>query len=98
MFSINVALFYWILLNLDPHLRFSLNNIQLLACASSQILREGGIDLLADFIFTINIFGDTGFTFNYTHYFGCLAFCMGDTLALQWLGGFLEGVGKAKRL
>jgi hypothetical protein len=28
-------------------------------------------------------------------YFGVLAFGLGDTLAMQWLGGYVEGVGKA---
>ena len=62
------------------------------------MLREGGIDLiLSDFINTVNILNDTGFDFESVHCFGLLAFFIGDTLALQWLGGFVEGVGKAKR-
>ena len=28
-------------------------------------------------------------------FFGFVGFAIGDTLALQWIGGFLEGVGKA---
>lgn len=91
-------MFYWILLNLDPHLRFTFNNIQLLACAPAVTLKEQGLDLLLDdFVTSINKLNESGIELNGENYHGFLAFCMGDTLALQWLGGFVEGVGKAKR-
>jgi hypothetical protein len=62
------------------------------------MLREGGIDfILTDFINTINSLNEIGFDFESVHYFGFLAFCIEDSLALHWLGGFLEGVGRAKR-
>jgi hypothetical protein len=28
-------------------------------------------------------------------HYGSVGFAIGDTLAVQWLGGFLEGVGQA---
>ena len=91
-------MFYWILLNLDSHMRFSFNNIQLLACAPAKVLKNQGIDLLLeDFISSINSLNENGIDINGEKHYAFLAFCMGDTLALQWLGGFVEGVGTAYR-
>jgi hypothetical protein len=56
--------------------------------------------LLRDFIITINQLNtEEGLEIklknNFTKIFGFLGFGIGDTLALQCLGGFVEGVGKA---
>ena len=67
---------------------------------SKEIKDSDCFPLLSDFINTINQLNtETGLHLlvknETTMYFGFVGFGIGDTLALQWLGGFLEGVGKA---
>ena len=92
-------IFFWALLNLPPSIRYNLCNIKLLAIAKSSITKSSAIELLQDFISSINKFSTAGLEVNHKgtkkKYFGDLAFALGDTLALHWLGGFLEGVGTA---
>ena len=60
-------LLYWALLNIDPCHRFNLININLLAIAPTEIIRNQGLDLLLDdFLETINELDESGinFTFN----------------------------------
>ena len=77
-------------------------NINLLAIAPTEIIRNQGLDLLLnDFVETLNELDEIGiyFTFNNQKqiFHGFLAFCLGDNLALHWIGGFFESMGKAKR-
>ena len=95
-------MFYWCLLNLPASVRYNLVNIKLLAVAKSDCLNENNIRLLLhNFIETMNKLNRTGIelTINgkFEHLNAFLAFALGDTLALQWLGGFVVGVGSAKK-
>ena len=88
-------------MNLSPDVRYNLCNIKLLAIVKSKEIKNSDCSpLLSDFINTINKLNtETGLYLSVknetTVHFGFLGFGIGDTLALQWLGGFLEGVGKA---
>ena len=96
-----LAVFYWVLLNLSPEVRFNFCNIKLIAIAKTKDLRETDcFALLTDFIMTINQLNSSdGLQLDVlgkiVTFFGFVGFAIGDTLALQWIGGFLEGVGKA---
>ena len=75
-------------------------NIHLLAIAQSQVIKKQGLDvLLNNFIVTINELNINGLSlkiFNERKLFhGFLAFCLGDNLALHWIGGFFENMSKA---
>jgi hypothetical protein len=75
-------------------------NIHLLAIAQSQVIKQQGLDvLLNNFIVTINKLNINGLSlkiFNERKLFhGFLAFCLGDNLALHWIGGFFENMSKA---
>ena len=93
-------MFYWTLLNIHPALRYNLMNIHLLAIAPTQIIKKQGLDLLLnDFIETINELNANGIYFMHNNqnilFHGILAFCLGDNLALHWIGDFFESMSKA---
>jgi hypothetical protein len=95
-------MFYWCLLNLPLNVRYNLVNIKLLAISKSDYLNEQNVKLLlTDFIETANKLYSTGIEFiingELQKLFGIIVFALGDTLGLQWLGGFVEGVGKANK-
>jgi hypothetical protein len=75
-------------------------NIHLLAIAQSQVIKQQGLDVLINnFIVTINELNINGLSlkiFNERKLIhGFLAFCLGDNLALHWIGGFFENMSKA---
>lgn len=91
------------LLNLPPEVRFNFCNIKLLAVVKSKDIRIAKNYLLfSEFINTLNhLNSKDGLEVKINNInstiFGFLGFVIGDTLALQWLGGFVEGVGTAIR-
>jgi hypothetical protein len=77
-------------------------NIHLLAIAQSAIIRKQGLDaLLNDFIIIVNELDQNGLKLKISNQeriiHGFLAFCLGDNLALHWIGGFFENMSKAHR-
>ncbi len=80
---------------------FNFCNIKLIAIVKTKDIREANnYPLLTDFIITINqLYTEESLVIklkiNFPKIFGLLGFGIGDTLQLQWLGGFVECVGKA---
>ena len=95
-----LGLFYWALLNIDNHQKYTLTALQLFACTLVTPLRnEKSTNIFSDIITNLNLLSGNGLemviagkikTFN-----GFLAFFLGDTPALNWLGGFKESCSKA---
>ncbi len=91
-------MFYWALLNVENHQKYSLTAIQLYAVVKVQKMRnEKSYSIFNNLIqllkklengLIINIRGEN------IKYFGILALGLGDTPALNWLGGFKESVSK----
>jgi hypothetical protein len=76
--------------------------IQLLAVCLSKSLKDYGLSrLLSNFINDLNDLYENGIEIMYKSTTYKLkvkfCFCVGDTPALNWLGGFKEGVGQANR-
>ena len=93
-------MFYWCLLNLPSSVRYNLCNIILLAIAKSEYLNAESIkNLLENFIEVANKLSLNGLEFEINKrlekVFGQVVVALGDTLALQELGGFEVGVGTA---
>ena len=93
-------MYYWCLLNLQSNVRFNLCNIKLLAVAKSEYLNPENISiLLSNFIGMVNHLSADGLDLMINNelnkVFGSALIGIGDTLALQELGGFIVGVGKA---
>jgi hypothetical protein len=91
-------MYYWCLLNLPATVRFNLCNIKLLALAKSEYLNNENISiLLSNFIKGVNQFNLSGLELMINNKLnkvnGSVLIGIGDTLALQELGGFV--VGKA---
>jgi len=92
--------FYWALLNISNHQKYTLTALQLYAVANVSRLRNQRSYKLFDNLFTnINKLYNVGLELNINgdrvKYYGLLAFGLGDTPALNWLGGFKESVSKA---
>ncbi|XP_038063356.1 uncharacterized protein LOC119734056 [Patiria miniata] len=96
--------FYYVLLNIPPHLRTKLEAIQLVAMAKTADLKTYGFgkilenckkcfQQLYDGVVMTTV-SPTGAK-QRTQIKGKLAFVLGDTPAAQLMGGFKEGVGKA---
>ena len=92
------GLIYWALLNIENHQKYSLTALQLYAVVKVKALRNSksvivfqnlidGLKKLDNGLL-LNING------NNTKYFGIMAMGLGDTPALNWLGGFKESVSK----
>jgi hypothetical protein len=93
-------MYYWCLLNLPATVRFNLCNIKLLALAKSEYLNNENISiLLSNFIKGVNQLNLSGLDLMINNKLnkvnGSVLIGIGDTLALQELGGFVVGVGKA---
>jgi len=93
-------MYYSCLLNLPSTVRFNLCNIKLVAIAKSQDLNpENTSILLSNFIDGINKMSAEGLKIMINNerktFYGSALIAIGDTLALQELGGFVVGVGKA---
>ena len=58
-------IFFWALLNLPPSIRYNLCHIKLLAIAKSSITKSSAIELLQDFISSINKFATAGLEVNH---------------------------------
>ena len=87
-------------MNLSPQVRFNFCNIKLIAIVKTKDIREvDNYPLLSDFINTVNqLNSDDGLEIKlkdeFIKIFGFIGYAIGDTLALQSLGGFLEDVGR----
>ena len=90
------------MINVPNHLKYTLSALQLLAVAKvSQLKHNKSFELLNDFIHSMNNLNSDGLELTINNekkkYHGYLAFAIGDTPALNWLGGFKEGVAKAEK-
>lgn len=98
-----LGVFYWSLLNLKPFEKYSLSSIQLLAVSKTSFVRKDNniYFILRDFIENINMLNSIGIELNIYNrtktYVGFLSFCLGDTPALNLLGGFKESVSMTYR-
>jgi len=95
-------MFYYTVGNIPPQFRSKLTAIQLLAIAKTKHVRQFGVEiLLNDFLQTLRQLGSGGVAMNLhgdSHIIeGALLLVLADTLASQWLGGFKEGVGFARK-
>lgn len=98
--------FYYVLLNIPPHLRTKLEAIQLVAMAKTTDLKKYGLGtILKNCIESLQKLHD-GIEMTTTSpagdkqrtlIRGMLGFVLGDTPAAQLLGGFKEGVGQAHK-
>lgn len=94
-------MFYWCLLNLPTSVRYNLCNIKLIAVAKSEFLNSENVSLLLkNFIDDANRLSTEGIEMRMNNdelrtIFGIVIVGIGDTLALQELGGFVVGVGTA---
>lgn len=94
---------YWSLLNIPEYLRSNLKSISLLACVKSSYIKEYGFaPVLKDFFTCIEkLQSDTGLELCvdgekiFVH--GSLLSVNGDGLALNFIGGFKEGIGGATK-
>jgi len=98
-----LSLFFWTLLNIPAIYRARLSCINLIAVARTKDCRKFGIAaLLQDFICGINTLYCEGIEvedgLGTTVIQGGLVAFAGDTLASNFIGGFKEGVGFAKRI
>ena len=97
-----IAMFYFTLANIPPQHRSKLTAIQMLCLAKLKDLRLFGINkLMIDFVDTVcNMQSNSiNVTVNdeMKKIYGTLVACLCDTLAVQWLGGFKEGVGFTRK-
>ncbi len=97
-----LSMFYYILANIPPEMRSSLNVIQLVAVAKNQDIHDIGPELLLrDFIDTMSELATQGIQFeidNRVHTIpGGLLLVPCDTPAAGWLAGMKEGVGFAEK-
>ena len=95
-------MFYWSLINMENHQMYTLTGIQLLAVANVKNLRnEKSCELFSDVIENLNKLNGDGLDLDINGetktYNGFLCFFLGDTPALNWLGGFKESVSKAEK-
>ncbi len=86
-------------MNVANHQKYSLTALQLYAVVNVNKLRTEKSYKIFDNLFeSINKLYNVGLHLNIngrlTRYYGLLAFCLGDTPALNWLGGFKESVSK----
>ena len=85
-----LGVFYWTLLNLKPFQKFNLCSLQLLAVSKVSLLKKDNNIwfLLQDFINNINVLNTNGLNLMINSvekkYVGFLAFCLGDTPALNF--------------
>lgn len=96
------GLFYWALLNVENHKKYSLTAIQLYAVTNVKCLREERSSAIFDsLVENMNLLNSKGLVIKTdqktNRYYGFLAMCLGDTPALNWLGGFKESVSKANK-
>jgi hypothetical protein len=81
---------------------YSLKALQLYAVTLAENIKaERCYPIFSEFIDTMNILSGEGLVLRVNgvekRYSGFLAFCLGDTPALNWLGGFKESVSKTIR-
>lgn len=92
-------MFYWTLLNVENHQKYTLTALQLYAVTNEKALKgEKSATIFKNLIETINILNSEGLILNingkFTRFYGILTMCLGDTPALNWLGGFKVSVSK----
>ena len=88
-------MFYWCLINIEIHQMYTLTGIQLLAVANVNFLRnEKSYEIFNDVIENLNELNGNGLELDINvvlkTYNGFLCFYLGDTPALNWIGGFKE--------
>ncbi len=96
------AAFYYSLGNFPPQYRSQLKSLQLIGLAKSKLVRQFGPSaLLKDFLSGIQELKGAGLELQINgklrKFSGDLVMVPCDTPAAAWLGGFKEGVGKAKK-
>ena len=89
-------------MNIENHQKYTLTALQLYAVTNVKRLREEkSASIFNSLIDNINMLYNEGMilTIDRTliRYFGILTICLGDTPALNWLGGFKESVSKATK-
>ena len=90
------------MLNIENHHKYSLTALQLYAVTNVKTLRGEKSEAIFDsLIENLNKLNSKGLVLSINlkvyRYYGILAFCLGDTPALNWLGGFKESVSKANK-
>ena len=96
------GLFYWALLNIDNHFKYTLTALQLYAVTNVKSMRgEKSAAIFDSLIQNFKTLNSTGLVFKINErlirHYGILTICLGDTPALNWLGGFKESVSKATK-